>query len=110
MSFAEGVSIYDAGILTNSLTSSRLKVRPYYLHQCDVVSGARHFRVPLKRSIELLNQLRGHISGLCLPTLMVDIPGGHGKVPLSKNPIVREDEHYVYLEGFAGTVAAYPKD
>ncbi len=101
----------DAGILTELFrTLVRLKVRPYYLHQCDVVSGARHFRVPLKRSIELLNQLRGHISGLCLPTLMVDIPGGHGKVPLSKNPIVREDEHYVYLEGFAGTVAAYPKD
>jgi lysine 2,3-aminomutase len=58
----------------------KLKVRPYYLHQCDMVRGAGHFRVPIRRSIELLNRLRGHISGLCLPTLVIDIPGGHGKV------------------------------
>jgi lysine 2,3-aminomutase len=88
----------------------RAKVRPYYLHQCDVINGARHFRVPLKRSLELINNLRGHISGLCLPTLVVDIPGGHGKVPLVKNPIVDEDEHFIYLEGFRGGVAAYPKN
>lgn len=91
-------------------TLVKLKVRPYYLHQCDVINGAKHFRVPLKRSIELLDRLRGHISGLCLPTLVIDIPGGHGKVPIGKNPIVREDDQYIYLEGFKGGVAAYPKD
>ncbi len=88
----------------------KIKIRPYYLHQCDVIHGSRHFRVPLARSLEIVDKLRGHISGLCMPTLVIDIPGGHGKVPLSKNPIVREDDNYLYLQGFAGGVAAYPKD
>jgi lysine 2,3-aminomutase len=101
----------DEGVLKDLLrTLVKIKVRPYYLHQCDLINGAQHFRVPLKRSLSLLNQLRGHISGLCLPVLVVDIPGGHGKVPLIKNPIVREDDHYVYLEGFQGGLAAYPKE
>ena len=101
----------DENVLKDLLrTLVKIKVRPYYLHQCDVVNGAQHFRVPLKRSLDLLDKLRGHISGLCLPTMVIDIPGGHGKVPLTKNPIVGEDEHNVYLEGFQGGVAAYPKD
>lgn len=86
------------------------RIRPYYLHQCDLINGAGHFRVPIARSLELLNRLRGHISGLCLPTLVVDIPGGHGKVPLVNNPVVAEDERFIYLQGFAGGVAPYPKD
>lgn len=88
----------------------KLKIKPYYLHQCDVVTGARHFRVPLQRSIEIMQNLRGHISGLCLPSLVIDIPGGHGKVPITHNPIVDEDENFVYLKGFKGKVAAYPKN
>lgn len=86
------------------------KVRPYYLHQCDVIKGAKHFRVPVRRSIELMDKLRGHISGLCQPTLVIDIPGGHGKVPLAKNPIVKEDDQFIYLQGFDSGIAAYPKD
>ena len=57
-----------------------------------------------------MEKLRGHISGLCQPTLVIDIPGGHGKVPLTKNPIVREDDRFIYLQGYAGAIAAYPKD
>lgn len=86
------------------------KIRPYYLHQCDVVTGTRHFRVPIAESVKLMDRLRGHISGLCLPTLVIDIPGGHGKVPLVANPIVNEDDRFIYLRGFAGGIAAYPKD
>lgn len=85
------------------------KIRPYYLHQCDVINGAKHFRVPIAQSIALIDSLRGHISGHCLPTLVIDIPGGHGKVPLAPNPIIREDDQFIYLRGFAGGVAAYPK-
>ena len=92
------------------LLMAKLKIRPYYLHQCDVVTGSRHFRVPIKRSLELMANLRGRISGHCLPTLVIDIPGGHGKVPLVKNPIVGEDEQFIYLQGFSGGVAPYPKD
>ncbi len=83
--------------------------RPYYLHQCDLVKGAEHFRVPLKRSLEIVESLRGHISGLCMPTFVIDIPHGHGKVPLVPNPIDHEDEDFIYLLGFKGGMAAYPK-
>lgn len=86
------------------------RVKPYYLHQCDVIHGAKHFRVPIKRSLEIMDNLRGRISGLLMPTLMIDIPGGHGKVAMQTSAIVREDEDHIYLKGFKGGIAAYPKN
>lgn len=88
----------------------RLRVRPYYLHQCDVVMGTRGFRVKLSDALELYSSLRGHVSGLCLPTFVVDIPGGYGKVPLHKNPIEYSDEKSIYLRGFDNEVGPYPLD
>lgn len=88
----------------------RLRVRPYYLHQCDVVTGSTAFRVPVDEAIKLYSELRGHISGLCLPTFVLDIPGGFGKVPLAQNPIVSRDESAIYLRGFDGEIAPYPID
>lgn len=87
---------------------SYLRVRPYYLHQCDIAPGTEQFRVPLKEALNLVKSLRGHISGLCLPTFVIDIPGGFGKVPLFPNPIVAENSEFVTLEGFAGERAEYP--
>jgi len=99
-----------AEILTTlNRTLVRNRVRPYYLHLCDVVTGAQHFRVPLTRALEILGEMRGHISGLCMPTMVIDIPGGHGKVPLVPNAIVDEDEDFIYLTGFKQGRAAYPK-
>lgn len=103
--------INDSREILSELFRSLVKhhVRPYYLHQCDVVEGAKHFRVPLKEALALIDSLRGHISGLCMPTFVIDIPNGHGKVPLVPNPISYEDESYVYLKGFKGGLAGYPK-
>jgi lysine 2,3-aminomutase len=61
---------------------ARLKIRPYYLHHPDLAPGTSHFRVPIEVGQELMRQLRGRLSGLCLPTYVLDIPGGHGKVPI----------------------------
>lgn len=116
-----GVVVLNQSVLLNGINDDletltellRLLVnnrcRPYYLHSCDMVTGANHFRVPIKKALSLMNSLRGHISGLAMPTLVVDIPGGHGKVPLLPSPIVSEDEHHIYLRGFSGGIAAYPK-
>jgi lysine 2,3-aminomutase len=60
----------------------RIGVRPYYLHQCDLVAGTGHFRTPLSRGVEILDALRGRLSGLAIPHFVVDLPGGAGKVPL----------------------------
>jgi lysine 2,3-aminomutase len=59
-----------------------LKVRPYYLHHPDLAPGTSHFRVPIEVGQELMRVLRGRLSGLCLPTYVLDIPGGFGKVPI----------------------------
>jgi lysine 2,3-aminomutase len=58
------------------------RVKPYYLHHPDLARGTGHFRVPIARGQALMRELRGRISGLCLPTYVLDIPGGHGKVPV----------------------------
>jgi lysine 2,3-aminomutase len=68
------------------------RVKPYYLHQLDRAPGTNHFRVPIREGQRLMRALRGHVSGLCLPTYMLDIPGGHGKVPLTGEYVHARDE------------------
>lgn len=89
---------------------TRLRARPYYLHQCDLAPGTRDFRVPLARAMEIVGNLRGHLSGLSMPQLVVDIPGGLGKVPMFPSPIVGENDESVTLRGFRRNTAAYPKE
>ena len=69
--------------LMRALVANRVK--PYYLHQTDLAKGTGHFRVPLAEGQDLMRQMRGPVSGLCLPTYVLDIPGGHGKVPVGPN-------------------------
>lgn len=59
-----------------------LGIRPYYLHHCDATRGLSHFRTTIERGLELMRALRGHISGLCVPHYVLDLPGGAGKIPL----------------------------
>lgn len=87
---------------------THLRARPYYLHQCDIAPGTEQFRVPLHRAQELVKSLRGHLSGLCLPTFVIDIPGGFGKVPMFPSPIVAQNAESIMLEGFMGEQAEYP--
>lgn len=88
---------------------TRLRARPYYLHQCDLAPGTRDFRVPLARAMEIVGNLRGHLSGLSMPQLVVDIPGGLGKVPMFPNPVVEDNANSVVLQGFRKQRAHYPK-
>lgn len=60
----------------------QLRVRPYYLYQCDPIQGSAHFRTPVARGLEMIQGLRGHISGYAVPSFVVDAPGGGGKIPL----------------------------
>ncbi|NBW81316.1 KamA family radical SAM protein [bacterium] len=63
----------------------RLGVKPYYLHYPDLAKGTGHFRIPLSRAVEMISKLQGRLSGLAIPQLTVDIPGGHGKIPVNSN-------------------------
>lgn len=86
---------------------TRIRVRPYYLYQCDLVDGAGHFRTPVAKGIEILEGLRGHTSGYAVPQYIVDAPGGGGKVPVMPNYLLTESDHKVVVRNYEGYVATY---
>ncbi|MFO0914989.1 MAG: KamA family radical SAM protein [Pirellulales bacterium] len=85
----------------------RLRVRPYYLYQCDPVSGSAHFRVPIDRAVEIMRGLRGHITGYAVPTLVVDLPGGGGKVPLVPEYVAQRDGNEIWFTNYQGETFRY---
>ena len=85
----------------------RMRVRPYYLYQCDLVHGAGHFRTPIGKGIEIIESLRGHTSGFAVPTYVVDAPGGGGKIPLNPNYLVSYSDHKVVLRNYEGYITTY---
>lgn len=84
-----------------------IRVRPYYLYQCDLVHGAGHFRTPVGKGIEIIEALRGHTSGYAVPTYVVDAPGGGGKIPLSPNYLLSYSDHKVVLRNYEGYITTY---
>ena len=76
----------------------KIRVRPYYIYQCDLTWGLEHFRTTVAEGLEIMEYLRGHTSGLAVPTYVVDAPGGGGKIPLSPN--------YIFVHGRAGSDSA----
>ncbi|HEY7528881.1 MAG TPA: KamA family radical SAM protein [Candidatus Deferrimicrobiaceae bacterium] len=90
----------------------RAKVRPYYLFQCDQVRGLEHFRTKLSKGVEIMEALRGHTSGLAIPTFVVDVPGGGGKIPLMPNYILSMGEQRTILRNYEGIIVSYkePRD
>jgi lysine 2,3-aminomutase len=91
--------------LMHELTANR--VRPYYIYQCDLAQGLEHFRTPVAKGIEIMEHLRGHISGLAVPTFVVDAPGGGGKIPVMPNYVVSQHEKKVVLRNYEGRIVAY---
>ncbi|MGE5224517.1 MAG: lysine 2,3-aminomutase, partial [Omnitrophica WOR_2 bacterium] len=85
----------------------RIRVRPYYLYQCDLVEGAGHFRTPVAKGIEIMEGLRGHTSGYAVPTYIVDAPGGGGKIPLAPNYLLSMSDHKIVLRNFEGFITTY---
>jgi lysine 2,3-aminomutase len=85
----------------------RIRVRPYYLYQCDLVEGAGHFRTPVSKGIEIMEGLRGHTSGFGVPTFVVDAPGGGGKIPLGPNYLLSMSDHRIALRNFEGYISIY---
>jgi lysine 2,3-aminomutase len=85
----------------------RIRVRPYYLYQCDLVHGAGHFRTPVAKGIEIMEGLRGHTSGFAVHQYIVDAPGGGGKIPVSPQYVLSMSDHKVILRNFEGYVTTY---
>ncbi len=85
----------------------RIRVRPYYLYQCDLVEGAGHFRTPVAKGVEIIEGLRGHTSGFAVPQFIVDAPGGGGKIPLQPNYMLSMSDHKIVLRNYEGFVTTY---
>jgi lysine 2,3-aminomutase len=86
----------------------RMRVRPYYLYQCDPIRGSAHFRTPVARGLEILRGLRGHTTGYAVPTYVIDAPGGGGKIPLMPDYTVGREGSDLILENFEGGRYRYP--
>jgi lysine 2,3-aminomutase len=84
-----------------------IRVRPYYIYQCDLVEGSGHFRTPVGKGIEIMEGLRGHTSGYAVPTYVVDAPGGGGKIPVMPNYLISYSDHKVILRNFEGYITTY---
>lgn len=85
-----------------------MRVRPYYLYQCDPISGSAHFRTPVSKGLEIIQGLRGHTTGYAAPTYVIDAPGGGGKIVLQPETVVGRDGHDLLLKNFEGRVFRYP--
>ncbi|MFW5843392.1 MAG: KamA family radical SAM protein, partial [Spirochaetota bacterium] len=85
----------------------RLRVRPYYLFQCDPVEGTGHFRTPVAKGIEIIEGLRGHTSGYAVPSYVIDAPGGGGKVPLLPEYVVGRNADSITVRNYEGKTFTY---
>jgi len=83
------------------------RVRPYYLYQCDLSEGLTHFRTPVGKGIEIMESLIGHTSGLCVPTYVIDAPGGGGKIPIMPNYLISWSTNKVVLRNYEGVITTY---
>jgi lysine 2,3-aminomutase len=86
----------------------RIRVKPYYLYQCDPIVGSSHFRTPVSRGLEIIRGLRGHTTGYAVPTYVIDSPGGGGKVPLLPDYVVGHDGENLLLRNYQGHTYRYP--
>jgi lysine 2,3-aminomutase len=85
----------------------KIRVRPYYLYQCDLVAGSGHFRTTISKGIEIMEGMRGHTSGYSIPAYVVDAPGGGGKIPIMPNYVLAQAPGKVVLRNFEGFITTY---
>ncbi len=85
----------------------KMRVRPYYIYQCDLSLGIEHFRTKVSKGIEIMEGLRGHTSGYCVPTFVVDAPGGGGKTPAMPQYIISQSPTKIVLRNYEGVITTY---
>nr|AEN84037.1 lysine 2,3-aminomutase [Methanocalculus chunghsingensis] len=101
--------VNDCPRIMKSLVQKLVKnrVRPYYLYQCDLSEGLSHFRTPVGKGIEIMENLIGHTSGFAVPTYVIDAPGGGGKIPVMPTYLISYSTNKVILRNFEGVITTY---
>jgi len=84
-----------------------IRVRPYYIYQCDMAKGISHFRTPISSGIQAIEYMRGHTSGLAVPTYVVDAPGGGGKIPVMPQYLISQNSGKYVLRNYEGVFTTY---
>jgi lysine 2,3-aminomutase len=85
------------------------RVKPYYIYQCDLISGSAHLRTSVAKGLEIMEALRGHTSGYAVPTYVIDAPGGGGKVPIAPEYVLCRNAGRVLIRNYEGKVFEYPE-
>jgi lysine 2,3-aminomutase len=85
------------------------RVKPYYLYQCDLISGSAHLRTSVRKGLEIMEGLRGHTTGYAVPQYVIDAPGGGGKVPVNPDYVVTRNADRVLIRNFEGKIFEYPE-
>lgn len=85
----------------------KMRVRPYYIYQCDLSQGIEHFRTSVGKGIEIIENLRGHTSGFAVPTYVIDAPGGGGKIPVGPQYLISQTDTKVILRNYEGVITSY---
>lgn len=101
--------VNDCALIMKKLVQKlvRFRIRPYYLYQCDLSEGLEHFRTSVGKGIEIMESLRGHTSGFCIPTYVIDAPGGGGKIPVMPNYLISWSSNKVILRNYEGVITTY---
>lgn len=86
----------------------KIRVRPYYLYQCDPIPGSAHFRTPVAKGLEIMQSLRGYTTGYAVPTYVIDAPGGGGKIPIFPETVVGREGDDLLIKNYEGRVFRYP--
>jgi lysine 2,3-aminomutase len=86
-----------------------MRVRPYYIYQCDLVKGTHHLRTSVRQGLEIMEALRGHTTGYAVPQYVIDAPGGGGKVPVGPQYVLAHDKQRVIIRNYEGKVFEYPE-
>lgn len=114
-----GIPVWNQSVLLRGVNDDLATIRelnrrliwmravPYYLHQCDLAEGIEHFRTPLQTGVDIIEGLRGHVSGMMIPKLCVDVPGGLGKVTLQPEWMIRREGHRTFFRTYTGEVGEY---
>jgi len=85
----------------------KIKVRPYYLFQCDEVQGTEHLRTPIETGISIMEGMRGHTSGLAIPTFVIDLPQGGGKIPIQPNYVLVQTKQELIVRNYKDRIVCY---
>ncbi|MBY6277301.1 MAG: lysine 2,3-aminomutase [Symbiobacterium thermophilum] len=101
--------VNDCAVVMRRLVHELVKVRcrPYYIYNCDLSEGLSHFRTSVAKGVAIIEALRGHTSGFCVPTFVVDAPGGGGKIPVMPQYLISQSDGRVILRNFEGKISIY---